>query len=128
MKEISLKPNIHENPVMIEKITGWKEETRFWETEGNAFLRLVQVFKMNCKPREKEILEDSEFRLIQFQLHTMKEIGDSIRTLELALAGKFTSGLFRKTESRIEAGRRVYRELKSRILPFFPKLFTVQIW
>ncbi len=113
---------------MVEKITGWKEETRAWETEGKVFLRLIQVFKMNCKPREKEVLEDSGSRLIQFQQHTLQEIRESIQTLELALAGKFTSGLFRKTESRIEAGRRTYLELKSRVLPFFPKLFTVRIW
>ncbi|MCB0608692.1 MAG: hypothetical protein H6562_17650 [Lewinellaceae bacterium] len=128
MKEISLKPTFAENSAAIEKITNWKEEIRFWIVEVNAFLNVTAMFKLNCKPREKDALEETEMKMTVFQRQILPGIESSVKSLELAVAGRYTGGLFREVETKIERGRKTYREIKAGLLPFFPKFVHVQIW
>ncbi len=127
MKEISLKPAYLNAWPIPGKIALWKEELRFWKTEGRAFTRLASFSKLVCKKSEKAALERASAELQRFEQEVLPELEANLGALELTLQGRIQDIPGRNVEEMMESSRRRYQKVKAELLPFFSKFLTAGI-
>jgi len=116
-----------EQPPVRSKISNWKEEISFWKQEIRSLRRLTVYGVVGCALEERAGLQAVQQELIDFESEQIPAAERAVSALEKNEAKDTLKNHHHKVEEGMEQMRRAYMAIKTKLLPYFPKVVSVRL-
>lgn len=122
MQETHLR-QASESPPISSKMDNWKGEISFWKQEIKSLHRLTVYGVVGCALEERPSLRAIQQELITFENEQIPVVEHAVSTLDK----NAQNNQYYSVEEIVEQTRRAYMAIKTRLLPFFPKVISVHL-